>query len=115
MSGPSGAWSSTSGSSSGFTRTVRPPSPWMFATIPNWDNPNSGLPERLLFLNGTSFRMPKSLRTPRQELLQSLLADARKAKGMTQADVAKTLGQPQSFLAKYANGGRPMELIEIVH
>jgi len=47
--------------------------------------------------------MPKSLRTPRQELLQSLLADARKAKGMTQADVAKALGKPQSFVAKYEN------------
>ena len=58
--------------------------------------------------------MPKSLRTPRQELLQSLLADARKAKGMTQADVAKVLGKPQSFVAKYENGERRIDVIEFV-
>jgi len=52
---------------------------WISASIPNWDNPNSGLPEWLLFFSGVSFRMPKSLRTPRQQLLQSLLVDARKA------------------------------------
>ena len=58
--------------------------------------------------------MPKSLRTPRQQLLQSLLADARKAKGMTQADVAKALGKPQSFVAKYENGERRIDVIEFV-
>ena len=58
--------------------------------------------------------MPKSLRTPRQERLQSLLADARKAKGMTQADVAKALGKPQSFVAKYENGERRIDVIEFV-
>lgn len=58
--------------------------------------------------------MPKSLRTPRQELLQSLLADARKAKGMTQADVAKALGKPQSFVAKYENGERRIDVVEFV-
>jgi transcriptional regulator with XRE-family HTH domain len=58
--------------------------------------------------------MPKSLRTPRQELLQSLLADARKAKGMTQADVAKALGKPQSFVAKYENGERRIDVIEFI-
>jgi transcriptional regulator with XRE-family HTH domain len=58
--------------------------------------------------------MPKSLRAPRQERLQSLLADARKAKGMTQADVAKALGKPQSFVAKYENGERRIDVIEFV-
>ncbi len=58
--------------------------------------------------------MPKSLRTPRQQLLQSLLADARKAKGMTQTDVAKVLGKPQSFVAKYENGERRIDVIEFV-
>jgi transcriptional regulator with XRE-family HTH domain len=58
--------------------------------------------------------MPKSLRTPRQERLQSLLADARKARGMTQADVAKALGKPQSFVAKYENGERRIDVIEFV-
>ena len=58
--------------------------------------------------------MPKSLRTPRQQLLQSLLVDARKAKGMTQAEVATALGKPQSFVAKYENGERRIDVIEFV-
>jgi transcriptional regulator with XRE-family HTH domain len=58
--------------------------------------------------------MPKSLRTPRQRQLQALLADARKAKGMTQAAVAAALGQPQSFVAKYENGERRIDVIEFI-
>lgn len=58
--------------------------------------------------------MPKSLRTPRQQLLQSLLVDARKAKGMTQAEVATALRKPQSFVAKYENGERRIDVVEFV-
>jgi transcriptional regulator with XRE-family HTH domain len=58
--------------------------------------------------------MPKSLRTPRQQLLLSLLIAARKAKDMTQADVAAALGRPQSFVAKYETGERRLDVIEFV-
>lgn len=58
--------------------------------------------------------MQKSLRTPRQTLLQSLLVEARKAKGLTQAELADTLGRPQSFVAKYENGERRIDVIEFV-
>lgn len=58
--------------------------------------------------------MQKSLRTPRQQLLQSLLVEARKAKGRTQAEVADALGRPQSFVAKYENGERRIDVIEFV-
>jgi transcriptional regulator with XRE-family HTH domain len=58
--------------------------------------------------------MPKSLRTPRQQLLLSLLVAARKTKGMTQADVAVALGRPQSFVAKYENGERRIDVVEFV-
>lgn len=58
--------------------------------------------------------MPKSLRTPRQRLLQSLLVEARKDRGMTQADVAAALGKPQSFVAKYENGERRIDVVEFV-
>ena len=58
--------------------------------------------------------MQKSLRTPRQQLLLSLLIEARKAKGLTQADVATALGKPQSFVAKYENAERRIDVIEFV-
>nr|WP_312826889.1 helix-turn-helix transcriptional regulator [Brucella anthropi] len=58
--------------------------------------------------------MQKSLRTPRQQLLQSLLVETRKAKGLTQADVADALGRPQSFVAKYENGERRIDVVEFV-
>ena len=58
--------------------------------------------------------MPKSLRTPRQQLLLSLLIAARKTKGMTQAEVAAALGRPQSFVAKYENGERRIDVVEFV-
>ncbi|MFG1403814.1 MULTISPECIES: helix-turn-helix domain-containing protein [unclassified Xanthobacter] len=58
--------------------------------------------------------MQKSLRTPRQILLQSLLVEARKAKGLTQAELADALGKPQSFVAKYENGERRIDVVEFV-
>ncbi|WP_316189623.1 helix-turn-helix transcriptional regulator [Bradyrhizobium sp. SZCCHNS1054] len=58
--------------------------------------------------------MQKSLRTPRQVLLQSLLIEARKATGLTQAELAEVLGKPQSFVAKYENGERRIDVIEFV-
>jgi transcriptional regulator with XRE-family HTH domain len=45
--------------------------------------------------------MPKSLRSPRQQRLKALLADVRKARELTQSDVAERLDRPQSFVAKY--------------
>lgn len=58
--------------------------------------------------------MSKSLRTPRQQLLLSLLIKARKTKGMTQADVALVLRRPQSFVAKYETGERRIDVIEFI-
>ncbi|QSR17262.1 helix-turn-helix domain-containing protein [Novosphingobium sp. KA1] len=58
--------------------------------------------------------MQKSLRTPRQILLQSLLVEARKAKGLTQAELAAALNKPQSFVAKYENGERRIDVVEFV-
>lgn len=58
--------------------------------------------------------MQKSLRTTRQILLQSLLVEARKAKGLTQAELAEALNKPQSFVAKYENGERRIDVVEFV-
>jgi transcriptional regulator with XRE-family HTH domain len=58
--------------------------------------------------------MPKTLRTPRQQRLQKLLARVRKAKNLTQVDVAERLGRPQSFVAKYEGGERRLDVIEFI-
>jgi len=58
--------------------------------------------------------MPKTLRTPRQQRLQELLAEIRKARKLTQADVAARLDRPQSFVAKYEGGERRLDIIEFI-
>lgn len=58
--------------------------------------------------------MPKSLRSPRQRQLLALLMGVRKEKGMTQAAVAAALAKPQSFVAKYENGERRIDVIEFI-
>ncbi|MDE2167511.1 MAG: helix-turn-helix transcriptional regulator [Alphaproteobacteria bacterium] len=58
--------------------------------------------------------MPKSLRTPRQKQLQQLLIRVRKAKTLTQAEVAQRLGRPQSFVAKYEGGERRLDVVEFI-
>ncbi|WP_443018981.1 helix-turn-helix domain-containing protein [Sphingomonas sp.] len=37
-----------------------------------------------------------------------------KAKGLTQAELADALGKPQSFVAKYENGERRIDVVEFV-
>jgi transcriptional regulator with XRE-family HTH domain len=43
-----------------------------------------------------------------------LLIEARERAGLTQTEVAKALGKPQSFVSKYESGERKLELIEFV-
>jgi len=58
--------------------------------------------------------MPKSLRSPRQKRLQDLLARVRQTRRLTQAEVARRLKRPQSFVAKYEGGERRLDVIEFV-
>lgn len=58
--------------------------------------------------------MSKTLGAPRQQRLQELLAGVRKAKKLTQIDVAERLGRPQSFVAKYEDGERRLDIVEFV-
>ncbi len=58
--------------------------------------------------------MAKSLRSPRQERLRTLLIEARLTAELTQADVAKRLGKPQSFIAKYEGGERRLDVVEFL-
>lgn len=63
---------------------------------------------------------PKPLRSRRNpqarayRLLRAALIEARHASGLTQAELAKALGRPQSFVAKYEGGERYVDAVELV-
>lgn len=56
--------------------------------------------------------MPSSHRAEYKQLLQRLKA-ARKQAGLTQVEVAKRLGRPQSFIAKCESGERRVDAVEL--
>ena len=58
--------------------------------------------------------MRDTLRSPRQIELRTQLRSLRERHGLTQAQVAKRLGKPQSFVAKYEGGERRLSVIEFV-
>ena len=55
--------------------------------------------------------MPKKLT---KEKLISFLIQLRKEAGLTQDQVAKILGKPQSFVSKYESGERSLDFIEVI-
>ena len=57
--------------------------------------------------------MNKSIHTQHQECLRSLLRQARRQAGLRQVDLAKRLGQPQSFVSKYETGERRLDVLEL--
>jgi transcriptional regulator with XRE-family HTH domain len=58
--------------------------------------------------------MQKSLRSPEYARLIAALVATRKGAGVRQQALAKKLGRPQSFIAKYEGGERRIDLIEFV-
>lgn len=58
--------------------------------------------------------MQKSLRSPEYARLVALLAATREAAGVRQQELAKQLGRPQSFIAKYEGGERRIDVIEFI-
>lgn len=58
--------------------------------------------------------MKKTLREQRYAALTSLLRDKRKKAGMTQAELAKKLRRPQSYVSKYERGDRRLDMIEFL-
>ncbi|RWK48866.1 MAG: XRE family transcriptional regulator [Mesorhizobium sp.] len=58
--------------------------------------------------------MPKSLRSARHQRFLAQLISLRKAKGLTQMQVAEKLGRPQAFVAKYERGERRLDMIEFL-
>lgn len=57
--------------------------------------------------------MNKSVRNAQQGKLQNLLRQVRLDAGLRQVDLAKALGQPQSFVSKYESGERRLDLLEL--
>ena len=57
--------------------------------------------------------MVRSLHTPGHLALMRFLIKIRKGRGMTQAQLAKRLAQPQSYIAKIEIGERRMDVVEL--
>ena len=58
--------------------------------------------------------MRDTLRSPRQLELRKLLLRRRIDRALTQAELAKRLNKPQSFVAKYEGGERRLSVIEFI-
>jgi transcriptional regulator with XRE-family HTH domain len=56
----------------------------------------------------------KPLRSDDHRALRGLLIAARRKAELTQVDVAKRLGKPQSYVAKYEGGERRLDVIEFL-
>lgn len=54
-----------------------------------------------------------NVQTPAYDLFRKKLRQARLAAGLTQAEAAKRMRKPQSFIAKCENGDRRMDFIEL--
>ena len=57
--------------------------------------------------------MEKSICTTQQKKFQALLRQVRRDAGLRQEDLARILGEPQSFISKYENGERRLDILEV--
>ena len=58
--------------------------------------------------------MPQSTHSPRYIKLLSILSDARKTAGVSQAALAERLDCLQTFVSKYERGERRLDIIEFL-
>jgi transcriptional regulator with XRE-family HTH domain len=58
--------------------------------------------------------MQKSLKSPEYGRLVAVLVAVRHAAGVRQQTLAKKLGRPQSFIAKYEGGERRIDVVEFI-
>jgi transcriptional regulator with XRE-family HTH domain len=59
-------------------------------------------------------RLTKSLYTERWELLLATLKRLRNERGLTQAQLARRLGRPQSLVAKIEAGERKLDVCQFI-
>lgn len=59
--------------------------------------------------------MPKFTGSKEQKSLQELLRNLRVEAGLTQIDLARSLGEPQSYISKYESGERRLDFLEVRH
>ena len=57
--------------------------------------------------------MHKSFASSKQQQFLRVLRDIREEAGLRQIDIAKRLGQPQSFVSKYESGERRLDFLEL--
>jgi transcriptional regulator with XRE-family HTH domain len=57
--------------------------------------------------------VPKSIYTPQQIHLQTLLRRLRRDAGLSQAELAERLGVHQTIVSKYELGERRLDLVEL--
>jgi transcriptional regulator with XRE-family HTH domain len=58
--------------------------------------------------------MARDLGSPRYQRLRQLVRGERKAKGLSQAAVARRLGRPQSYVADFERRERRLDVIEFL-
>jgi transcriptional regulator with XRE-family HTH domain len=58
--------------------------------------------------------MRDTLRSPRQIVLRTELRALRQRQRLSQAEVARRLAKPQSFVSKYEKGERRLSVIEFI-
>jgi len=56
--------------------------------------------------------VPSSIHTREYDRFRALLIDVRKKAGLSQAEVAKRLAKPQSFVSKFERGERRLDVVE---
>ena len=62
----------------------------------------------------SSGSVTKSVFSGKYERFRFLLVEARRAAGLSQADLAERLSRPQSFVSKYERGERRLDLVEFL-
>lgn len=58
--------------------------------------------------------MAKTLHSARQQKVSAFLTERRKALGLTQAQVARSLGRHQPFVANIESGDRRIDIVELL-
>lgn len=56
----------------------------------------------------------KTIHSERYRYLLAILREARESVGMTQVQLSQKLGKPQSYVSKYENGERRLDVIELL-